>query len=696
MYATRAGTRFPVGATVVAGGVNFALFSRHATRVELLLYEQADSPQAFQTIALDPDVNRSYFNWHVFVAGLGAGAHYAWRLDGPADTAVTGLRFNPRKTLIDPWARAVTDALWDRRRAADPMDDGPSGLRAVVCAPTFEWSGERPISRDLAGAVIYELHVGGFTRHRSSGSTAPGTFSALIERIPYLRELGITHVELLPVMAFDEQSVPSSVAARGLKNYWGYATHSFWSTHPGYCVACEPGQEVVEFKRMVQALHAAGIGVILDVVFGHTAEGDADGPWINFRGMCNEVAYHLDPLDRRRYLDFTGTGNTINCNHPLMTAFIVRCLEFWVQQMHVDGFRFDLASVFARGDLGAVLANPPLPWVIELSPALGAVALIAEAWDAAGLYQVGAFPGMSWREWNGAYRDVVRRFVRGDAGLAGEVSRRIAGSSDLYAEGGRLPANSINFITCHDGFTLADLVSYNGKHNEANGEDNRDGSNDNLSWNCGAEGDTTDARILGLRRQQAKNFVAVLMLSRGVPMLRAGDEVLQSQRGNNNAYCQDNELSWFDWSRLDSQREMLRFTREMIALRRRHASLLCNHFYTGKIIPERGIPDITWHGARLNQPPWDDAGARMLAFTIAGIERDEADIHAVLNMSDEPIAAELPALPGRFWHLSVSTADPSPGDVIELSRQRVVPALAYRVSPRSVVVLEAHDWQRRD
>jgi glycogen operon protein len=694
VYATRVGSRLPPGAAVAAGGVNFSLFSRHATGVELLLYEAADSPHPFQIIALDPDVNRSYFTWHVFVEGLTAGAHYAWRVDGPADTAATGRRFNPRKTLLDPWARAVTDALWDRRRAADPTDDGPGGFRGVVIERSFAWSGERPISRDLEGAVIYELHVAGLTRHASSGASAPGTFSALTERIPYLRELGITHVELLPVMAFDEQSVPPAVAAHGLKNYWGYNTHSFWSLHPAYCVSPERG--VAEFKHMVRALHAAGIGVILDVVFNHTAEGGDDGPWINFKGMLNETFYHLDPRDRRRYLDFTGCGNTVNCNHPLNTSFIVRCLEYWVEEMHVDGFRFDLASVFARGDRGAVLANPPTPWVIELSRTLAGLPLIAEAWDAGGLYQVGAFPGLSWTEWNGAYRDTMRRFVRGDAGLTGAVASRLAGSSDLYSPGGRLPANSINFITCHDGFTLADLVSYNGKHNEANGENNRDGSDDNLSWNCGAEGDTTDAAILALRRQQAKNFVAVLMLSRGVPMLRAGDEVLHSQRGNNNTYCQDNELSWFDWSRVDSQREMLRFTREMIAFRRRHTSLTSNRFYTGRVVPGRGIPDIAWHGARLRQPPWDDGGARQLAFTIAGIRADdEGDIHAVLNMSDEAIEAELPALPPeQYWHLAVNTAAAAPEDIVERTRQRVLSAVAYRVPAHSVVVLEAHHRDR--
>jgi glycogen operon protein len=320
---------------------------------------------------------------------------------------------------------------------------------------------------------------------------------------------------------------------------------------------------------------------------------------------------------------------------------------------------------------------------------LDEVPLIAEAWDAAGLYQVGAFPGLSWTEWNGAYRDVMRRFVRGDTGLASTVASRIAGSADLYSPGGRLPCNSINFITCHDGFTLADLVSYNQKHNEANGENNRDGNNDNLSWNCGAEGDTTDAGVLALRRQQAKNFMTVLMLSRGVPMLLAGDEVLHTQRGNNNVYCQDNELSWFDWNQVNLQREMLRFTREAIAFRRRHPSLTANQFYTGKAVAGRGIPDIAWHGARLNQPPWKDAGTEVLAFTVAGIARDEADIHAILNMSGQAVDAELPAIPGRFWHLAVNTSGRSPEDIIELTCQGRVAASAYRVAPRSVAVLEA-------
>jgi glycogen operon protein len=685
---TRPGSRYPPGATLAAEGVNFSIFGPHATRVELLLYEAADSPGPFQVIALDPEANRTFLMWHVFVEGLGRGAHYNWRMDGPTDTAATGRCFNPGKRLSDPWARAVTDAVWDRTRAADPGDNGDCGLRSIVCDRSYDWSAEQAVTRGLEGAVIYELHVRGFTQHASSGVAAPGTFSGLAEKIPYLRELGVTHVELLPVMAFDEQSVPPVAAARGLRNYWGYYTHSFWSPHPGYCVAAGRGSHLAEFKDLVRALHAAGIGVILDVVFNHTAEGGSDGPWINFKGAANEVVYQLDPRDRRRYLDFTGCGNTVNCNHPQMTAFIVHCLEYWVEEMHVDGFRFDLASVFTRGEGGVVLSNPPLPWNIELSRTLAGVALIAEAWDAAGLYQVGAFPGSAWAEWNGAYRDTVRRFVRGDPGLTGAVASRIAGSSDLYARSGRLPGNSINFITCHDGFTLADLVSYGRKYNEANGEGNRDGSDENLSWNCGAEGTTADPAILALRRRQAKNLLAVLMLSRGVPMLCAGDEVLRTQGGNNNAYCQDNELSWFDWSRLESQREMLEFTRGIIALRRRHASLTVNRFYHGRIVAERGIPDIAWHGARLHEPDWDDRGAQVLAFTIAGADPGEADLHAILNMSESALEAQLPQRAGRGWQVAVDTGQPPPGDLVDPRRQVPWSAGSYRVTPRSVVVLE--------
>jgi isoamylase len=675
MYSTQRGTRFMPGASWTAEGVNFSVFSRNAKQVELLLYEAADSAKPMQIIALDPDTNHSYFFWHVFVEGLPAGTHYTWRVDGG-------------KELVDPWAHAVTDSVWNRRRAVSGADSEHSSIRGVVTASTEPLLRESSIRPGLESAVIYELHVGGFTRHPSSGVQHPGKFDGLIEKIPYLKELGITHVELLPVMAFDEQDVPPTVAARELCNYWGYSTHSFYSPHPHFCVTPERGTHQDEFRALVEALHAAGIGVILDVVFNHTAEGGADGPIINFKGFANEIFYLLDPADRRQYRNFSGCGNTINCNHPIVTRFIVNCLESWVEQMGVDGYRFDLASVFVRGEDGVPLPNPPLPWNIELSRTLASLPLIAEAWDAGGLYHVGAFPGLSWTEWNGRYRDVIRRFLRGDRGIIGEVATCIAGSSDLYADDGRLPANSINFITCHDGFTLRDLVSYNQKHNEANGEDNRDGTNDNLSWNCGIEGETNDPSVLALRRRQAKNFIAILMISRGVPMLLAGDEIWRTQRGNNNVWCQDNELSWFDWSLAQQERDMLEFVRGMIVLRRRHSSLTHDAFFTGKPIPGRGILDIAWHGIRLNEPAWHDRTSQFLAFTIAGLTRSEEDLHAILNMSSAEIDAPLPSTSGRDWYPVVDTSNQATTGIFAREIQQAALTMVWRVQPHSVVIFE--------
>lgn len=678
-----------LGTTLEAEGTNFTLFSRHATAVELLLYRSADSAEPFQIIPLNPAEHRSFFFWHVHVAGLPAGIHYTWRVQGPDDTATTGHRFNARKELVSPAAKAVTDVLWDRKRASNPDDAARTSMRAVVTDGQFNWAGEPAIAQGLEGAIIYEVHVGAFTRHPSSGVGHPGTFAGLIEKIPYLQELGITHVELLPVMAFDEQDAPANVLRQGLKNFWGYSTHSFYSPHPRYCVTPELGTHPAEFKQLVLALHKAGIGVILDVVFNHTAEGGADGPLINFKGLANDLFYHLDSADKRRYRDYTGCGNTVNCNHPLVTLFIVRCLEYWVEEMHVDGFRFDLASVFTRGEDGVPMANPPLPWNIEFSRTLRDLPQIAEAWDAAGLYHVGSFPGMRWAEWNGRYRDVMRRFVRGDPGLIGAVASCIGGSSDLYEDDLRPPTCGINFMTCHDGFTLHDLVSYNHKHNAANGENNRDGSDNNYSWNCGVEGDTDDPAIMALRRRQAKNLLGMLMLSLGVPMLLSGDEVLRSQRGNNNTWCQDNELSWFDWRLTDTQSGMLRFVKRLIRLRRRHRSLTRNSYLTGKPVPGRGMPDIEWHGTRLREPGWDDPTARLLAYTLAGRDAAEDDLHVILNMSDGSQEVAIPAIAGRAWHIAIDTTAAEPDDIFEPASQPLYEGSRYRAGPRSIVVLEA-------
>ena len=559
-------------------------------------------------------------------------------------------------------------------------------MRAQVVADDYDWEGDEPLHMPLADAVIYEFHIGGFTRHPSAGVANPGTFAAVIEKIPYLQTLGITHVELLPVMAFDSQDVPPATGALGLENYWGYCTHSFFAPHPGYSV--DPARARDEFRDMVKALHEAGIGVILDVVFNHTAEGGADGPVINFKGLANETFYHLDPIDPRLYRDYTGCGNTVNCNHPLVTRFLINCLQYWVRKMHVDGFRFDLASALGRGEDGNPQRHAPLVWSIELSPQLTRTHIIAEAWDAAGLYQVGDFPGFRWAEWNGRYRDVVRGFVRGDGGLIGEVATRLTGSSDLYAPRGRLPINSVNFVTCHDGFTLNDLVSWTVKQNHANGEGNRDGCDHNLSWNCGVEGDTDDPAVLDLRRRQARNLIGILMLSQGVPMLLFGDEVLRSQRGNNNGYCQNNDISWLDWALVERNRDMLDFTRGMIAFRRRHPSLRRNRFLTGEPGEGHSLPDIRWHGIEIDQPHWDDADCRHLAFTLAGLRIGEPPLHVMLNVGGEPADFALPDLPGIRWRPAVDTArNPWIRGATDPSDEM---AGRCRVLERSLVVLEGH------
>ncbi|MEW6666502.1 MAG: glycogen debranching protein GlgX [Thermodesulfobacteriota bacterium] len=683
--------RYPPGARVDPGGVNFSVFSRHATGVELRLYQGPDSPEPFQVIRLDPEENRTFFFWHVYVVGLRPGVFYAWRVEGPQNTGETGYRFDRGKDLLDPWARAVSYRLWDRRRAARPGDNGRSSMRAMVVEEDYDWEGDEPLGHPLENAVIYELHVGGFTRHPSSRVTHPGTFSGLVEKIPYLRELGVTDVELMPVMAFDPQDVPEATAALGHSNYWGYSTHSYFSPHPGYGNAGDRGAQLREFRDMVKELHRAGIGVILDVVFNHTSEAGADGPTINFKGLANEIFYHLDPENPGAYRDYTGCGNTLNCNHPLVSSFLVSCLEYWVREMHVDGFRFDLASALSRGEDGEPLYNAPVLWNIEFSEVLAASHIIAEAWDAGGLYQVGGFPGFRWAEWNGRYRDVIRRFVRGDRGLVAEVATRLSGSSDLYERQGRLPINSINFVTCHDGFTLNDLVGYKDKHNEANGQGNRDGMDENLSWNCGAEGETADPVILRLRKRQARNFIAILLLSHGIPMILCGDEVLRTQRGNNNAYCQDNELSWFDWSLTVKNADMLSFVKGLIAFRKRHPCLRRKNFLRGTRNGGQRLPDVTWHGHRLNEPLWHDPGAQVLVYTLGGIGSEEGDLHIVLNMSEEPLDLPLPEVEGRTWYRAVDTSRPSPEDIPDPGCRIPVGGPTFAVGARSVVVLENQD-----
>jgi len=688
-YKYKSGRSYNSGAKPEAKGVNFSIFSRHATAVELCLFESSTCASPFQTILLDKDTNRTFYSWHILIIDLPVGTWYTWRIDGSNEPKEAGLYFDKEKHLIDPWARVVSDQVWDRQAACKPGDNTRTSMRGMVVDDAdYDWEDDIPLRISSEKAIIYELHVGGYTRHHSANTSNPGTFSALIEKIPYLKKLGITHVELLPIMAFDEQDAPEGTTALGLKNYWGYSTHSFFSPHSGYCVTPEQGTHVSEFRDLVKALHKAGLGVILDVVYNHTSEAGIGGPIINFRGMGENIFYHHAHNDKSILHDYTGCGNTVNANHPLVSAFITSSLEYWVREMHVDGFRFDLASALARGEGGAVLEDPPVLWSIELSEQLSQTKLIAEAWDAAGLYQVGCFPGHRWAEWNGKYRDIMREVLRGDQGKIQELATRISGSSDLYQHKDGLPINSINFITCHDGFTLHDLFSYNDKHNEANGEESRDGCNNNISYNHGAEGPTDDLAIAELRIKQVKNAFALLLLSEGVPMILAGDEFLNSQDGNNNGYCQDNKLTWIDWEMANQNSDILRFVQLMITLRKRHTSVMRRRFLTGEFVEQRGIKDITWHGAKLDTPLWDDPSSQLLAFTLAGVKDHESDLHVIINMANSKETVELPQIKLNRWCLSVDTSQNSPNDIIRRPNQKALPQNTFLVNEKSIVVLE--------
>jgi glycogen operon protein len=678
----RAGARLPLGASVQDDGVNFAVYSPRATRVWLRLYRGPKDAEPLVEIELHGAAHRAYGFWHVFVAGARAGWLYTWRADGPNEPAA-GLRFDARRELLDPWARLVSDAVWEREAAVGGGLE--SALRAEIPgADDYDWGSDAPLRRPLHDAVIYELHVGGFTKHPSARVESPGTFRGLVEKIPYLKSLGVTDVELLPVFAFDTQDVPAPTAAIGLDNFWGYSPVSFFAPHGAYAPGADARRE---FRDLVKALHAAGIGVILDVVLNHTAEGGEDGPTIGPKGLVNEIFYILDSQDRAKYLDFTGCGNTVSSNQPLVAQWLVEALRFWAVEMHVDGFRFDLAAVLSRDEDGQPLAHAPVIAAIEFAPDLADVHLIAEAWDTGGLYQVGSFPGFRWAEWNGRYRDAVRRFLRGESGHLGELATRIAGSSDLYAWAGKTPQNSINYVTCHDGFTLYDLVSYDRKHNSANGEHNRDGRDDNLSWNSGIEGPTDDAEVLRLRAQRARNFVAVLMLSQGVPMLTAGDEVLRTQRGNNNAYCQDNDVSWLDWSFAPGARAMLRFTRELIALRKRHPSLRRTRFLNSHSGDRPA--EIHWYGESLDPPVWEDPDARVLCFTLPGASLQEPPLHVMINMATTVRNLPLPDAPARSWRRIADTTLVAPDDIVPVGV--AVTGSHYRLGPHGIAIFEGSE-----
>lgn len=683
MFTILPGKSFPLGSTVYPDGVNFCLFSKNATAVELLLFDQPNDPKASQVISFNPKQNKTFYYWHVFVLGITAGQIYAYRVDGPF-APEKGHRFDKTKVLIDPYAKAIIgDEIYVREAAASVGDNCAQALRCVVVDPsTYDWEGDQPLHRPYASSVIYELHVGGFTRHPNSG-VAPekrGTYAGLIEKIPYLKELGITAVELLPIHEFDAQDAPS-----GLTNYWGYSTLNFFSPHRCYSSRRDRTEPVDEFRDMVKALHRAGIEVILDVVFNHTAEGDHNGPTLCFRGLENQIYYILED-DQTYYKNYSGCGNTFKGNHEIATRLILESLRYWVVEMHVDGFRFDLASVLSRGKSGDLMSDPMLLWGIESDPILAGAKIIAEAWDAAGLYQVGAFVGVGDRfaEWNGPFRDDVRSFVRGDGGIVNKLAARILASPDIYHRSDTDTNRSINFITCHDGFTLNDLVSYNDKHNQANGEGNRDGANQNHSWNCGEEGETDDPAIEALRLQQIKNLLTILLFSQGTPMLLMGDEIRRSQKGNNNTYCQDNELSWFDWSGLDKQWDLWCFLRRLI-----HFTQGLHLFQQERVLEVTygsHKPHLIWHGINLGQPDWSE-DSRSLAFSLRHPEADE-HLHIILNAYWESLSFELPLLGhGECWYRIVDTALPITGAFCDLDEALLIKEDRYQVQARSSVVL---------
>ena len=695
-FRTSRGRAQPLGATQIGGGdavidVNFVLMCKHGTAVTLVL-QPLDGDEILAEIALDGRRHRTGDHWHVLVHGLPKVFRYGWRVAGPMSD---GHRFDSELILLDPSCTGVSDgAVWGENRKHFEKPARGTHRRSLFARKPFDWREDSPPLTPMEDSLVYELHVRGFTVHPSSAVSKPGTFAGLVEKIPYLKDLGVTAVELMPVHEFDEDDCPFTNPNTGerLRNFWGYNSLAFAAPKAAFAASGPQHDQVTEFRDMVRAFHAAGIEVILDVVFNHTAEGDDRGRTSSFRGLDNELYYMLGPAGN--YLNFSGTGNTLNCNHPVVRDLILRCLRFWVGDMHVDGLRFDLASVMGRDRRGHVLLEPPIVEMIAEDSLLSGTKLIAEPWDAGGLYQVGNFPyGVRWSEWNGRYRDDVRRFWVGEPGTSAALASRMCGSADIYQPSGRKPYHSINFITCHDGFTLYDLVSYNHKHNWANGEYNRDGMNENHSWNCGAEGPTNNPDVLKLRQRQAKNLLATLFLSQGVPMLLAGDEFLRTQGGNNNAWCQDNEISWVDWSDREKNAEFFEFARKMIALRQRHPALRRREFFRGAGPDGTHRPDIIWHGVLPHKPDFS-CGSRTLAFALDGRQtgrEPDRDFSVACNAWIRPLGFHIPRSPsGKRWRRVIDTALPAPLDLLDLDKGPVVKAETdYMVQPHSMLVLIA-------
>jgi len=688
------GQPIPFGATPVKGGVNFSIYSRHATSATLVLFKK-DAPEPFAEIPF-PKEFRLGNVVSMLVLGLDyQDIEYGYRVDGPYEPT-EGHRFDNSKILLDPYAKCIGGRdIW----GVASREDDIYPYRAQILADDFDWEDDRPLEIPPEDLIIYEMHVRGFTRHCSSGikEELRGTFAGIQEKIPYLKELGVNCVELMPIFEFDEldNTRHNPVTDERLFNYWGYSTVGFYAPKAGYAATGKEGNQANELKTLIKELHRNGIEVILDVVFNHTAEGNENGPTISFRGLDNKTYYMLTPLGL--YYNFSGCGNTLNCNHPIVRDFVLNCLRYWASAYHIDGFRFDLASILGRDPKGIPLTNPPLLETLAYDPILAKCKLIAEAWDAGGLYQVGSFPDYQrWGEWNGKYRDSVRKFIKGEA-IVAEMVQRLQGSPDLYAWTSRTVDSSVNFITAHDGFTLADLVAYNSKHNEANGEDNQDGSNDNFSWNCGAEGETEDPEIKKLRWRQMKNAIAILMISQGMPMLLMGDEMGRTQYGNNNAYCHDSEFSWLNWDLLNTNADFFRFVKNCIAFRHAHPVLRNLEYFQNKDYMGSGYADITWHGVCAWQPDWTSY-CRTLAFMLCGKHAkqgtvEDNTIYVAINMHWETHWFELPGLPsGMQWHVFLNTGVDTPEDIWEPGTEQLLPDQhRILVGDRSVLVLIAKE-----
>ncbi len=692
------GKHYPLGATVYKNGVNFAIFSRYAQEVFLLLFDRPDGDPT-NIIKIE---NCTRYIWHVFVKGVTHGQLYGFNIRGNYAPA-QGMRFNEHKLLMDPYARALTGkfkntenlllaydaAAPEKDLIMDTRDNVRVVPKSIVIDNSFDWQNDSAPNIPFEELIIYEVHLKGFTAHPSSGVKHPGTYRGFVEKIPWLKNLGINAVEFLPLHEF---YVEDFLSEKGLANYWGYNTIGFFTPESSYSSGSFPGCQVQEFKTLVRELHKAGIEVILDVVYNHTGEGNELGPTLCLRGIDNATYYCLAGHDHepyRNYVNYTGCGNSLNVADPYCMRLVMDSLRYWVEEMHVDGFRFDLATALGRKK-GQFKKSASFFDAILQDPVLNRVKIIAEPWDVE-TYQVGNFP-VDWSEWNGKFRDTIRRFIKGDSGQIKDLAFRLTGSADLFADDGRHPYNSINFVTCHDGFTLNDLVSYGTKHNEANGEDNRDGANENHSWNCGFEGETADLQIKKLRKRQIKNFLCCLFFSSGTPMLLGGDEFLRTQHGNNNAYCQDNALSWFDWNNARKHKDIREFCTKAIAFRKQYPVLQRRKFFLGKDTAGNDIPDIAWFDAHLKRPQWENPEQRLLCYQLDGSENRIKPgnylLFFILHADAEPQSVELPRLEKKAWYRIVDTSLPPGDDFLPPDKEMSVQVSdTYYVHPRSIIVL---------